>query len=49
MTTDQHHLPYVPDPRDVPSLHRETALPERSRSRGETIALTEDRDRKSVV
>lgn len=43
MTTDQHHLPYVPDPRDPPSLYREASPSERSRSRGETIALTEDR------
>ena len=43
MTTDQHHLPYVPDPRDPPSLYREAGPSERARSRGETIALTEDR------
>ncbi|MBU7572037.1 MAG: polysaccharide biosynthesis tyrosine autokinase [Hydrogenophaga sp.] len=43
MTTDQHHLPYVPDPRDAPSLYREAGPSERARSRGETIALTEDR------
>lgn len=43
MTTDQHHLPYVPDPRDAPSLYREVGPSERGRSRGETIAVTEDR------
>jgi len=43
MSTDQHPLPSVPDPRDAMSLHREAVLSERARSRSEAIALTEDR------
>jgi succinoglycan biosynthesis transport protein ExoP len=43
MATDQHPLPFVPDPRDALGPHREAAPSERARSRGEAIALTEDR------
>ena len=43
MSTDQHPLPFVPDPRGALSLHREAVQSERGRPRSEAIALTEDR------